>query len=179
MIRTAGDRGYIHVYTGNGKGKTTAALGLAFRAMGSGKRSYIAQFMKGQEYGEVRAAAMVSSYITIEQFGEKEPCHICGTPSDESIKLAQQGLNAARKAMLSGDFDIIILDEINVAHYYNLITTQDILDFMSRTPCAVDLILTGRYAADEVIQAADLVSDMVEIKHYFKKGILARDGIEL
>jgi cob(I)alamin adenosyltransferase len=80
--------------------------------------------------------------------------------------------------MLSGDFDIIILDEINVALFYNLITTQDILDFMSRTPCAVELILTGRYAADEVIQAADLVSDMVEIKHYFNKGILARDGIE-
>jgi cob(I)alamin adenosyltransferase len=178
MIRTAGDRGYIHVYTGNGKGKTTAALGLAFRAMGSGKRSYIAQFMKGQEYGEVRAAAMVSSYITIEQFGEKELCHICGTPSDESIKLAQHGMKAAQKAMLSGDFDIIILDEINVAHYYNLIATQDILDFMRGTPCAVELILTGRYAADEVIQAADLVSDMVEIKHYFNKGILARDGIE-
>jgi len=178
MIRTAGDRGYIHVYTGNGKGKTTAALGLAFRAMGSGKRSYIAQFMKGQEYGEVRAAAMVSSYITIEQFGEKELCHICGTPSDDSIKMAQHGLNAAQNAMLSGNFDIIILDEINVAQYYHLVTTKDILDFMSRKPYAVELILTGRYAADEVVLAADLVSDIVEIKHYFNKGILARDGIE-
>jgi len=178
MINKAGDRGYIHVYTGNGKGKTTAALGLAFRAMGRGKRSYIGQFMKGQEYGEVRAASMVSSYITIEQFGEKELSHISGAPTEDSIKLAQRGLNAAQNAMLSGDFDIIILDEINVAHYYNLITTQDILGFMSKTPSTVELILTGRYAADEVIQAADLVSDMVEIKHYFNKGILARDGIE-
>ena len=178
MIKKADDRGYVHVYTGNGKGKTTAALGLAFRAMGRGKRSYIAQFMKGQEYGEVRAAAMVPSYITIEQFGEKEPCHTCGVPTDESIKLAQRGIKTAHNAMLSGNFDIIILDEINVAHYYHLVTTQDVLDFMSRKPYATELILTGRYAADEVIQAADLVSDMVEIKHYFNKGILARDGIE-
>jgi cob(I)alamin adenosyltransferase len=178
MSKAVSDRGYIHIYTGNGKGKTTAALGLAFRAMGRGKRSYIAQFMKGQEYGEVRAAAMVASYITIEQFGEKEPCHTYGTPSEESIKLAQHGLKVAQHAMLSGDFDIIILDEINVAHYYNLLATQDILDFMSRKPCSVELILTGRYAADEFIQEADLVSDVVEIKHYFHKGILARDGIE-
>jgi cob(I)alamin adenosyltransferase len=178
MIKKADDRGYIHVYTGNGKGKTTAALGLAFRALGRGKRSYIAQFMKGQEYGEVRAAKIVSSYITIEQFGEKEPCHTCGASSDENIKLAQHGLKAAQNAMLSGDFDIIILDEINVARYYNLLATQDILNFMSMTPSTVELILTGRYAADEVMQAADLVTDMVEIKHYFNKGILARDGIE-
>ena len=178
MVKKAGDCGYIHVYTGNGKGKTTAALGLAFRAMGRGKRSYIAQFMKGQEYGEVRAAEMVSSYITIEQFGEKEPCHTCGAPTEESIKLAQNGLKAAHNAMLSGNFDIIILDEINVAHYYKLLATQDILDFMSSKPYARELILTGRYAADEVMQAADLVTDMVEIKHYFNKGILARDGIE-
>ncbi len=178
MISKSVDCGYIHVYTGNGKGKTTAALGLAFRAMGRGKRSYIAQFMKGQEYGEVRAASMVSSHITIQQFGEKEPCHTTKEPTDESIKLAERALITAHNAMLSGNYDIIILDEINVAHYYNLITTQDILEFMSRKPYAVELILTGRYAADEVIRAADLVSDIVEIKHYFNRGILARDGIE-
>lgn len=173
-----GGKGYIHVYTGNGKGKTTAALGLAFRAMGWGLQCYIAQFMKGQAYGEIMAAAQVSSYITIEQFGTSSPVHICGEPAEADRIMAQNGLSAARNAMVSGNFNIIILDEINVAHYYHLLTTQDILNFIAIKPINIELILTGRYAAEEIIQAADLVTDMQEIKHYFQKGILARNGID-
>lgn len=173
-----GGQGYIHVYTGNGKGKTTAALGLAFRAMGRGLQCYIAQFMKGLEYGEILAAAMVSSYITIEQFGTNSPVHICKEFTDADKRMAQNGLSAARNAMLSGNFNIIILDEIHVAHYYQLVTTQDILDFIAIKPIHIELILTGRYAAEEIIQVADLVTDMQEVKHYFQKGILAREGID-
>ncbi len=171
-------RGYIHVYTGNGKGKTTASLGLAFRAMGRGLRSYMAQFMKGQEYGEVLAAAQVSSFITIEQFGNRSSAHGSGEPGEMDKKMAQDGLKAAQCAMLSGNYHIIVLDEILVANYYHLVTTRDILDFIDKKPIDIELILTGRYAAEEIIRAADLVTEMQEIKHYFHHGILARDGIE-
>ncbi len=172
------ERGYIHVYTGNGKGKTSAALGLAFRAMGNGMRSYIAQFMKGQHYSELRAADMVSSYITIEQFGRDTFLHISEVRSDDDVKMARTGLKKAEKEMLSGKYKIIILDEVIVANYYNLLPTHDIIKFMQAKPYAVELILTGRYAAEEIIRAADLVSEIMEIKHYFQQGVLARDGIE-
>jgi cob(I)alamin adenosyltransferase len=171
-------RGYVHVYTGNGKGKTTAALGLAFRAMGRGMRTYIAQFMKCIEYGELAAAAQVTPWIIIEQFGGD--IRNCANPqySDDDVMLACNGLNRAEQKMLSGEYHIVILDEINVAGYYNLITIPDMLSFISKKPSGVELVLTGRYAAEEIIKAADLVSDIQEVKHYFQQGILARNGIE-
>lgn len=171
-------RGYVHVYTGNGKGKTTAALGLAFRAMGRGLRSYIAQFMKGIEYGELAAAKQVAPWIIIDQFGGD--IRDCVNPqySDADVTLARNGLKRAEREMLSGEYRIVILDEINVAGYYNLVTIPDVLRFIGKKPHGVELLLTGRYAAEEIINAADLVSEIQEVKHYFQQGILARDGIE-
>lgn len=175
---SASGRGYVHVYTGNGKGKTTAALGLAFRAMGRGMRTYIAQFMKGIEYGELAAAAQVTPWIIIEQFGGD--IRDCVNPqySNDDVILAHNGLKRAEQEMLSGEYHIVILDEINVAGYYNLITIPDMLRFITKKPYGVELILTGRYAAEEIIRTADLVSEIQEVKHYFQQGILARNGIE-
>jgi cob(I)alamin adenosyltransferase len=171
-------KGYIHVYTGNGKGKTTAALGLAFRAMGRGLRSYIAQFLKSVEYGELASAAQVAPWITIEQFGAE--IADCEHPqySDADVALARNGLKRAEQEMLSRRYRIVILDEINVAAYHNVVAVPEVIHFLKQKPYDVELILTGRYAPREVLKAADLISEMVEIKHYYQKGVLARDGIE-
>src|SRR4030042_6073077 len=135
-------RGYIQVYTGDGKGKTTAALGLAIRAAGHGFKSYIAQFMKGEKYGELKTLAS-NQYITIEQFGNETFVHIERT-TPEDVKLAQQGLDTAREKMCSNAYDIVILDEINVALYFNLLSIEDVLHFIRQKPEHVELILTGR-----------------------------------
>ncbi|HAG09272.1 MAG TPA: cob(I)yrinic acid a,c-diamide adenosyltransferase [Desulfotomaculum sp.] len=171
------EKGYVQVYTGNGKGKTTAALGLAFRAMGRSLKTYIGQFMKGQFYAELKSAAMVPPYITIEQYGRKD-VHVQKPPAKEDIQLAQEGLGKARKAMLSGNYDLIIFDEINTAHFYQLISLNDMLNLIADKPDGVEIVFTGRYAPPEIIDQADLVTEMVEVKHYFQKGVYARDGIE-
>jgi cob(I)alamin adenosyltransferase len=178
MTQQLNSKGYIHVYTGNGKGKTTAALGIAFRGIGWGLKSYIGQFMKGQPYGELTAALHVEQFMTIEQFGTPTMLHITNNPTEEDILRAHAGLKKAENAMLSMNYHIVILDEINIANSFNLISTKEILQFMKIKPYAVELILTGRHASEEIIQAADLVSEIVEIKHYFHQGILARSGIE-
>lgn len=172
-------RGYVQVYTGNGKGKTTAALGLAFRAMGSGLKTYIGQFMKGIQYGELKSAEMVRPYITIEQYGRESFIDGKKPLREEDLKMAKAGLEKAKKAMLSGVYDIIVFDEINVAHYFNLITVEEMLDIIESRPDGVELVFTGRHAPSEIIDAADLVTEMVEIKHYYQKGVKARKGIEL
>jgi cob(I)alamin adenosyltransferase len=164
-------KGYTQVYTGNCKGKTTATLGLAFRAMGYGFKTYIGQFMKSQPYGEVRAAQMVAPFITIEQYGKNGLIHVKPSPEKKDINAAQGGLARASERLLSGDYDIVVLDEI-------FIKVEDILALMADKPFGVELVLTGRYAPPEVIEAADLVTEMVEVKHYFQKGIAARTGIE-
>lgn len=171
-------KGYVHVYTGNCKGKTTAALGLAFRAMGRGMKTYIGQFMKGQFYGELKAAEMAHPYITIEQYGKPGFTHIKEPPQEDDIQMAQEGLAKAFEAMLSGEYDIVILDEIVTSHYFKLITLEEILGVIRSKPGGVELVLTGRYAPPELIEAADLVTEMAEVKHYYEKKILARDGIE-
>lgn len=171
-------KGYVQVYTGNCKGKTTAALGLAFRAAGHGLKSYIGQFMKGQHYGELEAVKMVQPYITIEQYGKPDWIHVHNPPREEDIQMAQEGLRRAKKSMLSGEYDIVVLDEINTAHYFHLVLLEDMLEIIAYKPDGVELILTGRYAPPEVIAAADLVTEMVEVKHYYQKGVQARDGIE-
>lgn len=171
-------KGYIHIYTGNGKGKTTAALGLALRAAGYGIRTYIGQFIKSQPYGEIEAAKRLGSLITIEQFGRKGFIHVTENPDAEDIARAQRGLERSLKMMLSGRYQIIILDEINVAIYFGLIKEKEVLDFISQKPEQVELILTGRYAPASVIRRADLVTEMKEKKHYYQKGIKARKGIE-
>ena len=171
-------KGYVQVYTGNGKGKTTAALGLAFRAMGYGLKTYIGQFMKGQKYSELDAVKMVSDFITVEQYGKKNFTYVKDTPDPEDVEMAKTGLVKARTAMLSGKYNIIILDEINTAYFFHLITIDEMLKFITEKPDGVELVFTGRYAPKELIDAADLVTEMVEVKHYYKKGITSRKGIE-
>jgi cob(I)alamin adenosyltransferase len=171
-------KGYIQVYTGNGKGKTTAALGLALRAAGCGLKSYIGQFLKGQAYGELAAVRKMASSITIEQFGRKGFVHVTENPDEEDIQRARTGLEKCRRAMLSGRYAIVILDEINVALHFHLLSVKDILGFLDRKPADVEVILTGRYAPPALLRRADLVTEMKEKKHYFRQGVRARTGIE-
>jgi cob(I)alamin adenosyltransferase len=171
-------RGYIQVYTGSGKGKTTAALGLALRAAGHKQRVYIGQFLKGQMYGELLSAKLLAPYITIEQFGRKGFIHVTKDPDNEDIQKARRGLKKCLEAMLSLKYRIIVLDEINVAVYFKLLTEKEILEFLDQKPEGVEVILTGRYAPATFIKRADLVTEMKEKKHYYKKGVKAREGIE-
>jgi len=169
-------KGYIHIYTGDGKGKTTAAIGLAIRAAGYGMKTYIGQFMKGQHYGEL-TALRDHPCITIEQYGDIECVHR-EEITQKHIDQAQQGLKQARKAMHSHEYDIIILDEINVAVWFGLLTVEDVLELLNERSKNVEFILTGRRAPKELMEIADLVSDVKEIKHYYNQGVKARIGIE-
>ncbi|UCE22508.1 MAG: cob(I)yrinic acid a,c-diamide adenosyltransferase [Candidatus Aminicenantes bacterium] len=178
MIEKIKRKGYIQVYTGSGKGKTTAALGLALRAAGHKQRVYIGQFLKGQMYGELLSAKLLAPYITIEQFGRKGFIHVTKDPDKEDIQKAKRGLKRCLEVMLSLKYRIIILDEINVAVYFNLLTEKEVLEFLSQKPEGVEVILTGRYAPATFIKKADLVTEMKEKKHYYKKGVKAREGIE-
>jgi cob(I)alamin adenosyltransferase len=171
-------RGYLQIYTGNGKGKTTAALGLALRAAGHGLKTFMAQFLKGQPTGEMEAARMLGPLIRIEQFGREGFITVKDGPDDEDVSRAKSGLALALKAMLSGDYRIVVLDEVNTAVHFKILSEKDVLDFIDRRPAAVELILTGRYAPASFIDRADLVTEMKSIKHYFEKGVKARDGIE-
>jgi cob(I)alamin adenosyltransferase len=167
----------VQVYTGNGKGKTTAALGLALRALGHGMKVYMIQFMKGDpDYGELRAARGLSGF-TIRQCGRPDFVDR-SHPDEEDIALAQQGLAHAREIVAGGRYDLVILDEINVAMDFHLISTESVLDLIRSKPRGVELVLTGRGAPERVIEAADLVTEMREIKHYYQRGKTARDGIE-
>jgi cob(I)alamin adenosyltransferase len=171
-------QGYIQVYTGRGKGKTTAALGVALRAAGHGLKSYIGQFLKGQDYGELHSIHKLSEWITLEQFGRKGFIHVTKDPDQEDFDRAKSGLKKCLEAMLSGKYTIIVLDEVNVAMHFKLITEKDIYDFLDKKPDNIEVILTGRYAPDSLIERADLVTEMKEIKHYHNKGVQAREGIE-
>jgi len=171
-------KGYVQVYTGNGKGKTTAALGLALRAAGHGLRTYIGQFMKGQHYGELEAVKLLKPYVTIQQYGRPGWVHVKQPPEEEDVRLARKGLEKARRVMLSGEYDIVVLDEITTAHHFGLILLPDLMSLIDSKPDGLELIITGRHAPPEVIAAADLVTEMVEVKHYFQKDVSARDGIE-
>ena len=169
-------KGYIQVYTGDGKGKTTAALGLALRAAGAGLKVYIAQFVKGMKYSELNILPRLSDYITLKQYGRD--CFIEREPTQEDIQAAQQGLKAVKEIMCSGEYQMIILDEANIAIYFDLFSVEDLLDFIRTKPEGVELVITGRKADTRVIEAADLVTEMKEIKHYYQKGIEARSGVE-
>jgi cob(I)alamin adenosyltransferase len=169
-------QGYVHVYTGNGKGKTTAALGLCLRAVGAGYRIYIAQFMKSGIYSELKALKRLGDQVTLEQFGSGR--FVRGQPSDEDRQGALKGLRAARTAISDGGYQMVILDESLVALHQGLLTMDQIRTLIDLRPPAVELILTGRSAPPEVIAMADLVTDMREVKHYYRQGIRARDGIE-
>jgi cob(I)alamin adenosyltransferase len=171
--------GQIQVYTGNGKGKTTAALGLALRAAGRGMRTFMAQFMKKGEYGELRAVSeRLADLITIEQFGLPEFHHEGRGSSAEEVAAAEAGLAAVEAVLAGGSYRIVILDEINTLLHFRIIPLEPVLRLMERKPAGVELVLTGRYAPAAVLDRADLVTEMKEIRHYYQKGLQARTGIE-
>jgi len=169
-------QGYVQIYTGNGKGKTTAALGLAMRAAGAGLKVYIGQFIKNADYSEIKALARLADQITLAQFGRS--CFIQGAPGEADIDAARNGLRALYDALASGAYDLVIADEANVAFGCGLITEADLLALLDARPPAVELVLTGRGAPATVVAKADLVTEMTEIKHYYQQGVLAREGIE-
>jgi cob(I)alamin adenosyltransferase len=171
------EKGLVQVYTGDGKGKTSAAFGLALRAIGRGLKVYIIQFIKGGfDYGELYVVDKLPN-ITLKAFGRgkfvtQQP------PSQEDVRLAEEALQLAEKTIKSGEYDLVILDEINVALNLKLISLEKVLELIKGKPKHVELVLTGRYAPKEIIDAADLVTEMREVKHPFKKGCQAREGIE-
>ena len=169
-------RGYVQVYTGDGKGKTTAALGLALRASGHGLRSYIGQFMKGQRYGELEALRD-HPLITIEQYGDVR-CIRREEVTPEHVAQARRGLDRVRQALLSGEYDIVVLDEVNVTIWFGLLAVEDVLALLDQRPEHVEMVLTGRRAPQELIDRADLVTEMRMVKHYYEQGVVAREGIE-
>lgn len=169
-------KGYIQVYTGNGKGKTTAALGLALRAAGAGMKVYIAQFIKKKTCSEHRMLEAFKGLITIKQYGRG--FFLKRNPTKADITAGQDGLKEIENIIKSNEYDVIILDEANVATKYNIISAEDLLDLMESKPVNVELVITGRYADERVIEKADLVTEMKEIKHYKEKGVKARIGIE-
>lgn len=170
-------QGLVQVYTGEGKGKTTAALGLAMRAAGHGLKVYIIQFMKGWPYyGELKTVGG-HPQITLRQFGRPE---FVDPEKPESVdrEMAQEAFREARRVLVSGSYDVVILDEINVALKYELIELKEVLALMEEKPEHVELVLTGRYAPPEIIERADLVTEMREIKHPYKRGVKGRKGME-
>ena len=169
-------RGYVQVYTGNGKGKTTAALGLALRAAGAGLKVYIAQFIKMGDYSEIKALKRFSDLITVEQFGLGRFTN--GKPRPEDIQAAHRGLIRIRQIMSSGRYNLVILEEANVAAKYGMLAVQDLLGLIVNKPDNLELVITGRYASPRIIENADLVTEMCDIKHYYRKGVRARVGIE-
>lgn len=170
--------GQVQVYTGDGKGKTTASLGLALRAVGRGLKVCMIQFMKGGgAYGEHLAASRLAPLLTIHQTG-LDGWIYRGRISAEDLAVAGQTTNLARQVLTGGEYDLVILDEINGAAWFGLIEVEDILALIAERPPRVELVLTGRSADQKVIDAADLVTEMVEVKHYFRKGVQARLGIE-
>jgi len=173
------EKGLIQVYTGNGKGKTTAALGLALRAVGHGLKVLVIQFMKGNiNYGELESSKKLSPCLTIIQSG-RETFVSKTNPDPVDIRLVQEGFDLASRAIADEAYDIVILDEINVAVDYGLIPLSDLLRLLDTKPNGIELILTGRDARPEILEKADLVTEMVEQKHYYKNGVSARKGVEL
>jgi cob(I)alamin adenosyltransferase len=174
-----GRRGLVMVLTGNGKGKTTSAFGQALRAIGHGAKVLVIQFMKGsEEYGELKAARQhLGGVLTVEQHGLHRFVDKAN-PRPEDIDLARRGLAKAKEALAGGEYGLVVLDEINVALDFGLIGLADVQEALASRRPHVDVILTGRYAPTELVQAADMVSEVLDIKHHYADGIPAREGIE-
>lgn len=179
------ERGYIHLYTGNGKGKTTAAFGLALRALCAGRDVAVGQFVKSMSYNETRAEALfdgrgtpVPSFgrLHVEQFGRG--CFLDRRPDPADVACARDGLARCAVWLSEGEYDVVVLDELNIALYFGLLDIGEVLDVLaSRTP-HVEVVITGRYAPQELYAVADLVTEMHEVKHYYSQGVLSRDGID-
>jgi len=169
-------KGKVHIYTGDGKGKTTAALGLSIRAAGAGMRVFFAQFIKADEYSEIKALKRFADIITVEQFGMGG--FIWDKPTREDVEAAQKGLARVREIISSDKYDLVVLDEANIAVKLELISEQDMLDIIDAKSKKTELVITGRGASAGVIEKADLVTEMKAVKHYFENGVEARVGIE-
>ena len=169
-------QGFVQVYTGDGKGKTTAALGLALRAAGAGLRVYFGQFIKNADYSEIKALARFADCITVRQFGRG--CFLLTEPAPEDRAAARRALEGLSEALTSGDYDLVIADEANVAVTLGLIEANDLVSLIDRRPEQVELVLTGRGAPEAVLARADLVTEMRCVRHYYDRGVLARQGIE-
>jgi len=169
----------VQVYTGDGKGKTTAALGLVFRAAGHGLRSHVIQFMKGDiRYGELAAAQRLAGLVRISQMGRSSFVDRAN-PDPEDVRLAREALCLAEASLMSGDYDLVVLDEVNVAMDFGLVPVEDVLRLITAKPAHVELVLTGRNAPQAILEAADLVTEMRNVRHYYDHGVRSRRGIEL
>lgn len=168
-------KGFVQIYTGNGKGKTTAALGLALRASGAGLKVYFGQFAKGLKCSEHKALAKFAN-IKVKQFGRS--CFIGRKPDEKDMEFAKKGFGEISEAIASRYYDIVILDEIMTAIKYGLVPLEDVLGIIRSKPASVEIVLTGRNADPRLIEAADLVTEMKEVRHYYKQGVMARVGIE-
>ena len=169
-------QGFVQIYTGDGKGKTTAALGLVLRAAGAGLRVYFGQFIKNADYSEIKALARFADCITVRQFGRG--CFLLTEPAPEDRAAARRALEGLSEALTSGDYDLVIADEANVAVALGLIEANDLVSLIDRRPEQVELVLTGRGAPEAVLARADLVTEMRCVRHYYDRGVLARPGIE-
>jgi cob(I)alamin adenosyltransferase len=170
------EKGLVQIYTGNGKGKTTAALGLSLRAAGRGLKVFIAQFVKGMFYGELEALERFAPQITLHQYGRK--CFIRDEPTEEDVRLAREGWQEIQNVLKSEKCDLLILDEIGIAIHYRLISLEEVEELLRSRPDSVELVLTGRKIPEALYEQADLVTEMREIKHYYNAGVQARKGIE-
>ncbi len=171
------DKGYVHLYIGMGKGKTTAALGLSLRAAGYGLKTYIGQFMKGIRYGEFLASDMLP-WLTVERYGEDTMVHP-DAPREEDMQRLRDGVEKLLAAMACGDYDLVVADELLTACAFSMISEKEVLDLLDKKPDKVELILTGMSASQILVDKADVVTRMEEVRHYYRnQGILSRKGID-
>ena len=170
------EKGYVQLYTGNGKGKTTSAVGLGIRAAGAGLKVAMIQFMKGRRYSEIDSIEKLPGFEVFQhgrdEFVSKED------PERIDIDLARGGMDHALQVIGSGEYDLVILDEINVAIDFGLVDLGEVLRMLDSRPAHVEVVLTGRYAPKELLEMADLVTEMREVRHFFNSGVEARKGIE-
>ncbi len=167
---------YIHIYTGKGKGKTTAALGLVLRAYGAELRVLFAQFLKKGDYSEISVLQKLSDRVDVRQYGSGD--FFDDKPSEEDVKAVKKGMSEVEGALKSGNYDLVVLDEANVALFYKIIDIDHFINILKGRSEGVEVVLTGRYANDRLIEMADLVTEMKEVKHYYRNGVEARKGIE-
>lgn len=169
------NKGYIHIYTGDGKGKTTAAFGLAARALCAGMSVYVGQFVKSMKYNETKLEDVFEK-LKIEQLGRG--CFLDKDPEAIDIEMAHKGLERCAEIMRSGEYDVVIMDELTIALHYNLLNVEEVIEVLKSRKPSVEVVITGRCAPQELIDIADLVTDMREVKHYYTQGVLSRDGID-
>jgi cob(I)alamin adenosyltransferase len=169
-------KGYIQIYTGDGKGKTTAALGLVMRNIGAGGKVFIGQFLKSGDYSEMNTLKRFKDQVTVEHYGLGR--FVKGSPTQEDIDAGKDGYNRVVEVLEKGEHNLVIMDEGNIAVKYGIFSEQDLLNIFDKKPDHVELVVTGRGATKKIIEKADLVIEMKVIKHYFQQGVKARVGIE-